>query len=172
MISMIFETARLLVRQYDLDDAEDFYHLNSDPDVMKYIRTPKTRPQAFQFLQENIEYYQAFPVYGRWALIEKSNKAFIGSFMLRPSTVVTDQIELGYAMFKNFWGNGYATESVKGGLDYGFRLLQLASVIAITQTENIRSQKVLLKCGFAQLENIQDNGRTVSFFSIDNNSHD
>jgi ribosomal-protein-alanine N-acetyltransferase len=168
---MIFQTARLLVRQYYFDDAENFYLLNSDPDVMKYIRTPKTRQQAFQFLQENIEYYKKFPVYGRWALIEKSKQQFIGSFMIRPSTTVTNEIELGYALFKNYWGNGYATESVKGGLDIAFRQLQLPSVIAITQTENISSQKVLLKCGFTQLENINDNGRIVSFFSIQNNFH-
>ncbi|HSZ87398.1 MAG TPA: GNAT family N-acetyltransferase [Puia sp.] len=168
---MIFETARLLVRQYNLDDAENFYLLNSDADVMKYIRTPKTRQQAFQFLQENIQYYNEFPVYGRWALIEKLNQQFIGSFMLRPSTAVNDKIELGYAMFKNHWGKGYATESVKGGLDFAFRHLLLPDVIAITQTENISSQKVLLKCGFIQHENINDNGRMVNFFSIQNNFH-
>lgn len=171
MISMIFETARLLVRQYNFDDAENFYLLNSDKDVMKYIRTPKTRQQAFQFLQENIEYYNDFPLYGRWALIEKSNQEFIGSFMIRPSTAVTNEIELGYAMFKNYWGKGYATESVKGGLDIAFRQLKLPSIIAITQTENISSQKVLLKCGFTQLENINDNGRIVNFFSIKNDFH-
>jgi [ribosomal protein S5]-alanine N-acetyltransferase len=138
---------------------------------MKYIRTPKTRQQASQFLWENIEYYKEFPAYGRWALIEKSNYQFIGSFMLRPSTVVANKIELGYAMFKNYWGKGYATESVKGGLDFAFRQLQLPDVIAITQTENISSQKVLLKCGFSQLENINDNGRVVNFFSIQNKFH-
>jgi ribosomal-protein-alanine N-acetyltransferase len=168
---MIFETERLVVRQYNFEDAENFYLLNSDPNVMKYIRTPKTRQQAFQFLQENIEYYKEFPVYGRWALIEKASQQFIGSFMIRPSAAVNGKIELGYAMFKNYWGKGYATESVKGGLDFAFRQLQLPSVIAITQTENISSQKVLLKCGFTQLENINDNGRIVNFFSIQNNLH-
>lgn len=168
---MIFETARLLVRQYNFDDAENFYLLNSDADVMKYIRTPKTRQQAFKFLQENIEYYKEFPVYGRWALIEKSSQQFIGSFMIRQSTAVNNEIELGYALFKNYWGKGYATESVKGGLDVAFRQLKLPSVVAITQIENISSQKVLLKSGFTQLENINDNGRIVSFFSIQNNFH-
>jgi RimJ/RimL family protein N-acetyltransferase len=168
---MIFETERLLVRQYDFNDAENFYLLNSDTDVMKYIRTPKTRQQAIQFLQENIDYYNKFPMYGRWALIEKATQQFIGSFMIRPSTAVNNEIELGYAMFKNYWGKGYATESVKGGLDFVFRQLKLPSVIAITQIENTSSQKVLLKCGFTQLENIDDKGKIVNFFSIQNNVH-
>ena len=171
MISMIFETARLWVRRYDIDDAEDFYRLNSDAAVMKYIRTPKTRQQAFQFLQENVDYYKDFPSYGRWALMEKSDQQFIGSFMLRPSAVVQDKMELGYAMFTQFWGKGYATEAVNGGLGYAFRDLRLPDVIAITQNENISSQKVLLKCGFTRSENINDHGRTVSFFSIQNIFH-
>jgi ribosomal-protein-alanine N-acetyltransferase len=168
---MIFQTQRLLVRQYTLADQENFYRLNSDEDVMKYIRRPKTRKEAYQFLLENIEYYKEFPVYGRWALIEKSTQDFIGSFMIRPSTAVDHRIELGYAMFKENWGNGYATESVKGGLNFAFEQLQLSSLIAITQTENMASQKVLLKCGFRQLKNINDNGKMVNLFSIENKLH-
>src|SRR5580658_9647640 len=98
MKNMIFETHRLLVRRYTLDDAEDFYRLNSDEIVMKFIRSPKTRQEAFEFLLENIEYYLAFPAYGRWAMIEKSTQQFIGSFMIRPSAIVNDKVELGYAM--------------------------------------------------------------------------
>ena len=165
---MIFETPRLLVRQYSIDDAENFYLLNSNPDVIKYIRPAKTKEEAFQFLQENIAYYKEFPVYGRWALLEKSNVLFIGSFMIRPSTAIAGEIELGYSFFKEHWGNGYASESVKGGLEYAFTQLKLSSVIAITQVENIASQKVLLKSGFGQLEDIYDNGRMVNLFSIKN----
>jgi len=168
---MIFETPRLLVRQYTIDDAENFYRLNSDPDVIKYIRPAKTKEEAFQFLQENIDYYKEFPAYGRWATIEKSNDLFIGSFMLRPSATVAGEIELGYSFFKNFWGKGYASESVKGGLEYAFSQLKLSSLIAITQTENIASQKVLLKSGFTQLEDIDDKGRIVNLFSIKNVLH-
>ncbi len=169
---MIFETSRLLVRQYTIDDAENFFVLNSDPDVIKYIRPAKTRQQAFQFLQENIEYYKEFPAYGRWATLEKSNDLFIGSFMLRPSTVVSGEVELGYSFLKNFWGKGYASESVKGGLEYAFSRLKLSSLVAITQVENIASQKVLLKSGFTQLEDINDKGRIVNLFSIKNILHD
>ena len=91
--------------------------------------------------------------------------------MLRPSTAVENKIELGYAMFKPYWGKGYASESVKGGLDYAFRHLHLPWIIAITQTGNIASQSVLLKCGFVQEENINDKGRMVNLFSIENKIH-
>ena len=92
--------------------------------------------------------------------------------MLRPSTVVSGEVELGYSFLKNFWGKGYASESVKGGLEYAFSRLKLSSLVAITQVENIASQKVLLKSGFTQLEDINDKGRIVNSFSIKNILHD
>src|ERR1022692_1441415 len=152
---MIFETHRLLIRQYMMDDPENFYLLNSDEEVMRYIRPVQSKEDTFAFFLENVEYYKTFPLYGRWAMIEKSNKQFIGSFMLRPSTAIEGNIELGYAMFKNFWGNGFATESVQGGLGYAFDQLKL---------QNTASQKVLLKCGFARQKNIEDKGETVNLF--------
>ena len=36
----IFETERIRVRQFTLQDEEDFFKFNSDPQVMKYIRPP------------------------------------------------------------------------------------------------------------------------------------
>ena len=168
---MIFETQRLLIRQYEMIDFENFYLLNSDEDVMRYIRPVQSREKTLAFFNENIEYYKAFPAYGRWAMIEKSTEKFIGSFMLRPSTAINGEIELGYSMFKNFWGNGFATESVSGGLNYAFNTLKLKKIIAITQVENIASQKVLLKSGFIQQDNIDDNGRIVNLFRIINSSN-
>lgn len=161
---MIFETNRLLIRQYTMDDFDNFYLLNSDEEVMRYIRPVQNKENTLSFFRENVEYYKAFPHYGRWAMTEKSNRQFIGSFMLRPSTVLDGHIELGYSMFRNFWGNGFATESVHGGLAYAFDHLKLPAVIAITQLQNTASQKVLLKCGFVQEHNIDDKGETVHLF--------
>jgi [ribosomal protein S5]-alanine N-acetyltransferase len=166
---MIFETKRLLVRQYSIDDSEDFYLLNSDPVVMKYIRAPKTRQQSLQFLHENIEYYDQFLSYGRWALLEKNPEKFIGSFMLRPSISIPNKIELGYALLAQYWGKGYATESVKSGLQYAFKQLKIPLVVAITQPGNALSQNVLIKCGFIQQEDVVENGRIINLFSIENN---
>ncbi|HLX91344.1 MAG TPA: GNAT family N-acetyltransferase [Puia sp.] len=166
----IFETQRLVVRQLTEGDAENFYILNSDPEVMRYIRAPKTRIQATQFLLDNIDYYEDFPVFGRWALVEKANNQFIGSFMLRPSVLIENRTELGYAMFRHRWGQGFATESVKGGLEYAFGTLKLPSVIAITQKDNMASKKVLLKSGFTQIDNVKDQGRIVNLFSLSNES--
>ena len=47
---MILQSERLYVRRYTLDDEEAFYRLNSDEEIMRYIRPPKDREQSKQFL--------------------------------------------------------------------------------------------------------------------------
>jgi ribosomal-protein-alanine N-acetyltransferase len=169
---IIFETERLYARQFNTGDFDDIYSLNSDQDVMRYIRSPQNKDETRQFLEENIHYYIESPQFGRWALIEKTTELFTGSFMLRPSPIVTGSIEMGYAFLKPFWGKGYATEMVKSGLIYAFSELQIPIIIAITHPENSASQKVLLKSKFNPAGDFIENGRTVNLFQIKNPSHD
>ena len=169
---MIFETERLLIRQYETNDFENFYTLYSDEDVMRYIRPVQSKEKTFASFNDHLAYYKLFPVYGIWAMIEKSNNQFLGTFMLKHSITAEGNIELGYSLLKIFWGNGFATEAVAGGLNYGFNTLKLETIIAITQMENIASKKVLIKSGFIQQENFDDKGRMVNFFRITNANND
>ena len=165
---MVFETPRLLVRRFAMTDIEDFYHFNSDEEVMRYIRSPLNWDDAYHFLQQNIEIYREHPGFGRWAVFEKKKMQFLGSFMLRPSDSLKGEIEMGYALFKPFWGKGYATELVENGLLYAFSQMHIISVIAITHLENESSKKVLLKSGFLPLPDFDLNERMVCLFAIKN----
>ena len=160
----IFETERIRVRQFTLQDEEDFFKFNSDPQVMKYIRPPLTRQKAHSFLIENLDYYAPHPQFGRWAMIEKSSGEFLGTFMLKHS-INLNEIELGYALFTPFWGKGFATESVLGGLQYAFEGLGLNSVIALTLPGNVPSQKVLIKAGFNFQQEFWQEGQLLHLFS-------
>ena len=42
-MKIIFETERLKLRDLDISDADDFYKLNSDPDVIKFISVKKLK---------------------------------------------------------------------------------------------------------------------------------
>ena len=61
----IFETERLLVRTYSEGDQEDFFLLNGNEDVMRYIRPVKSREECDEFLLEVIAYSRAEEIYGR-----------------------------------------------------------------------------------------------------------
>ena len=166
---IIFETSRLIVRRYDATDMEDFYLLNSDPDVMRYIRQPKTFEEANQFLLENIAFYDNHPQYGRFAVNEKSTGNFAGSFAIIPLNK-ENRWQVGYALMKPYWGKGYATEMVKTSLDYCFIDCDLDYLAGVTEVKNEDSQKVLLKCGFTYEKTYLENGRDLKLFGLHRSS--
>ena len=146
---IIFETERLLVRPYTQADTNNFFLLNSDEEIVRYIRPAKTREESDQFFEEVINYSAQNPLYGRWAVDDKQTNVFVGSFAVIPIEK-TARMQLGYALLKSNWGKGYATELTTAGLNYVFTKTALEEIYAITETLNIASQKVLLKAGFIQ----------------------
>jgi len=145
---IIFETERLIVRQYDFEiDAENFFLLNGDDDVMRYIRATKTKEECDVFLKKAIDAYKINPLIGRWAADEKATGRFVGSFAIIPIEG-SDDIQLGYALLKENWGKGFASELTKSGLDYYFKNTNADHIYAIAERDNIASHKVLLKNGF------------------------
>ena len=162
----IFETSRLIVKRYTAADVENFFLLNNNTDVQRYIRPVKNREQSEVFLQENLRYYDAFPAYGRWAVYEKNGGAFIGSFAII-HVEKTLRMQLGYAIMPTFWGRGYATELTKGGLLYTFTQTPLQIIYGYTEKENTVSQQVLLKAGFVQLGIELDGEKELVYFCFE-----
>ncbi|MFC0772922.1 GNAT family N-acetyltransferase [Terrimonas alba] len=160
---ILFETERLIVRHYTKADADDFFLLNGDEEVVRYIRPAKTREEADQFLIEVLQYAEDFPLYGRWAVNEKETGNFVGSFALIPIEK-TDKMQLGYALLKSNWGKGYATELTHAGLAYVFSKTGLEEIYAVTEVANTASQKVLVKAGFAPFDETEEGGKKLSRF--------
>ncbi|MBL0134667.1 MAG: GNAT family N-acetyltransferase [Chitinophagaceae bacterium] len=159
----IFETFRLLVRTQAITDAEHYFRIHGDPEVVKYIRAAKTKEQCFEFLQQHIELNKTLFPLGRFLVDEKATSEFVGSFVIIPIEN-TDQFQLGYALTKQHWGKGYATELVKAGLQYISSNTPLNKIYAITESANASSQHVLLKCGFIFEEEYLDHETLLKKF--------
>ena len=145
---IIFETDRLIVRQYDFEtDTENFYLLNGDEEVMRYIRATKSKEECDVFLKKAIESYKVNPLMGRWAADEKATGKFVGSFAIIPIEGSED-IQLGYAFLKENWGKGFASELTKAGLEYYFKNTNVDHIYAIAEKGNVASHNVLFKNGF------------------------
>jgi ribosomal-protein-alanine N-acetyltransferase len=162
---LLFSTERLIVRRYTSDDAENFFSLNGDEEIMRYIRPAQNREESETFLIENIEFYNQYPQMGRWAVDEKETGKFVGSFAII-FIPKTDLIQLGYSLKKEEWGKGYATELSRAGLKYVFEEMKLPLIYAITEAENIASQKVLLKAGFREESRYNEGDKAVVRFII------
>ena len=164
--NIIFETVRLIVKQYVFEtDAENFFLINGDEEVMRYIRAPKSREECDEFLKQNIESYKINPLMGRWAVHEKISGKYIGSFAYIP-VEGSENTQLGYAILKEHWGKGFATELTKEGIKYVFSKTDLDEVYGLTQSQNIDSQKVLLKARFKLQKTYREGDNEVSSFVI------
>jgi RimJ/RimL family protein N-acetyltransferase len=105
----IIETKRCYLRELTVADAQHFYDLNADAEVIKY-----TGDKAFGNVMEAksfLENYNQYELngYGRWAVIEKYNNEFIGWCGLKYSPNL-NEVDLGFRFFKKYWNLGYATE--------------------------------------------------------------
>jgi len=161
----ILQSNRLYVRRYTFDDADMFYALNGDPELMQHIRPIMNYEQSTRFLEENIQFYETHPTLGRWALVSKSDHQVVGSLSLLP-LANTGDVHIGYVLFKPFWGMGFAAEIVRSGIEYAFQELQLKTLTAVTYSENEASQKVLLKNGFYFERTFNEGGKESRIYRL------
>ena len=142
----MLETERLTLRKLKKSDVDDIFKMRSDADLMRYIREPQTeRRESFEWIRM---------ISGRWdaeklgfcGVIEKETQKFVGWCGLW-RLKETNEIEVGYAIQKNFWGKGYATEAARKFLEYGFEELGLERIVAVAYPENEPSQNVMKRLG-------------------------
>jgi RimJ/RimL family protein N-acetyltransferase len=145
-MNVIIETDRLLLRTFTIDDAPLLYELNLDPEVIRYTYDPiKDIEQAKRVMEETIIPQYALYDHGRWAVHLKTDLKFIGWCGLK-FIPQRNEIDLGYRLAKNFWGNGYATEAAFACIKYGFDKLNLHRIVGRAIPENTGSISVLQKC--------------------------
>lgn len=165
MSTIIFETERLLVRQIDLADLDAMYAVYSDAEAMRWVGEgePIKREQCEQWILVTQQNY-ASRGYGMFALLERdSGKIFGFCGLVHPGGQAEPEIK--YALRREFWGKGFATEAVSAMLPYGASSFGLTEIIATTAPENTASHRVLTKSGmqFGELRQDED-GEFNQFF--------
>jgi RimJ/RimL family protein N-acetyltransferase len=65
----------------------------------------------------------------------------------RPFRAHAHWLEIGWALRRPFWGQGYASELGRAGLSYAFATLDMRAVVSCTDAENERSRAVMGRIG-------------------------
>lgn len=150
---MHLETERLILRKFEEADAERMFLMDSHPEVMKYIGIPPLSDirETEKIIAMILQQYKDHGV-GRLAMIEKKSNLLIGWSGLK---LLTQEVngyknvfDLGYRLLPEYWGKGYASESAKASLDFGFNGLKIDIIYAHAHSENHASNHVLRKLGF------------------------
>ncbi len=168
-MKIILETDRLLLRELNVEDAENFYNLNLNPNVIKYTGDAafKSVEEARLFLENYHEYKRNG--YGRWAVIHKETNQFIGWCGLKFDPV-ENETDIGFRFFETMWNRGYATESAIACLEYGFETLNLKRIIGRAMKENSASIQVLKKIGLEYERDTVFEGQYAVIYKIEKNS--
>lgn len=56
-------------------------------------------------------------------------------------------LEIGWALRREFWGHGYASEIGRAGLAFAFDILEVKAVVSCTDPHNVRSRAVMERIG-------------------------
>jgi RimJ/RimL family protein N-acetyltransferase len=166
-MTVILETDRLILRQFVMDDVQDFFRLVSDPDVTRHTGDGvKSLDEARKGLEGRVLRDYQVHGYGRWAAVDKTTGRVIGFAGLKYLDDVSE-VDLGYRFFKEHWGKGLATEASRAVLAYGLGELRLRRIIGIAEVENRASIRVLEKVGFTFERFTNHLGNEVAWYAIE-----
>lgn len=155
-------TGRLVLRTFREDDAAALFDLHSRVEVQRWIGDgrPMTDPAAARaslVRRRDVPYPEPM---GIWAIDLEDR--FVGTLLLKPIPVsgtplaadprdpdlalASDEVEIGWHLHPDVWGQGLATEAGTRVLDHA-REHELAHVVAVTHPDNLPSQRVAGRLG-------------------------
>jgi RimJ/RimL family protein N-acetyltransferase len=169
-MKIVFQSPRLLFREFTVDDVQLLFDLNSNPNVIRYVHEPPPTVENTTAALQNIILPQ-YKLYGhgRWAVHLEATNEFIGWCGLKYIKGL-DEIDLGYRFKEEYWGKGYASEAAQATIDYGFNTLQLKRIIAKALPGNIGSLRVMEKCGMRYIGTRIEDGLVLKAYEVSRES--
>jgi [ribosomal protein S5]-alanine N-acetyltransferase len=146
--ALILETKRLRLRKFRPEDTRALTRVLSDPQAMKFYPAPFDEDGVQDWISRNLRRYQDHG-HGLWAMVVKSTGELIGDCgCVLQEVDGTREVEIGYHVRRDMWGQGFATEAAAACTEYAFQRLAVARVISMIRPENVPSRRVAEKNGF------------------------
>jgi RimJ/RimL family protein N-acetyltransferase len=148
----VITTCRLVVRAWRLDEADRFFDIYRRPEVVGWLGGEPMQDcgEAIAMIERNHARLAADPRFGSWAVIDRSSGVAVGSVILKALPDGGGEVEIGWQLHPDSWGNGFASEAALAVLDRGFAE-GLPEVWAVTDLDNARSVAVCRRIGMRLL---------------------
>lgn len=146
---------KLRLRSLNLNDAQQLYEIYSDTDAMKYraSKAMKTIENAKEFIQNQRKTNGNILTIRKGVELLKEGE-IIGSCMVRVDQRKKNELEIGYSIGRQYWGQGFGTEIVKLLVkNIRNNKKEISNIIAWCHKENIASILILNRNGFVQDKN-------------------
>jgi RimJ/RimL family protein N-acetyltransferase len=141
-------TERLVLRGWRESDLAPWAAMNADPQVRQFLGPLLTAEQAGAWavnFQDDLDR----DGFGFWALEVRASGEFIGFTGLHTldDDLPLTGVDVAWRLARPAWGHGYATEAALAALQYGFEIVGLPEIVALTAARNQRSQAVMRRIG-------------------------
>ncbi|WP_035445414.1 GNAT family N-acetyltransferase [Atopococcus tabaci] len=159
----MFETKRCSIHAFKESDSAEVKKLYLNHEVRKYLGGIR-KEEAVEAVLDDMLHSSEDSYY--WVVREKHTDYFIGLISIDPHHDGT-YVEISYQFLPDWWGRGYATETVGFILRVAFTELNLSKVIAETQTANVSSRKLLERLGMKLERTTTRFGAEQAIYSIE-----
>ena len=142
------ETSRLILRPFELTEAEEAFAWFGDPVVMRFTLTgPDTSIGQTKTRLAKYQEHQIAHGFSKWVIGDRSTGRSIGDSGLLE---LQDYgwVDLGFRLAQPYWGKGLATEAAKAWVRVAFDELSLDRLTALVHPENAASIRVVAKLRF------------------------
>lgn len=148
-VMRLIRTKRLVLRNYTIEDFENFYRLKSNNIVWKYsmFHPVSDMERAKDDLQELIKKRKSGD-FMHMAVFDNSTHEYIGECGIVDFNERMHRGILECHLLPQYWNKGYGTEIVNGILKYSFNVKKMKRIEVRIFEQNKASSKVLTKCGF------------------------
>ncbi|MBK7849595.1 MAG: GNAT family N-acetyltransferase [Bacteroidetes bacterium] len=152
------KTERLVLRRILMEDAQALFEMRSDERVMQFLDRPRAKSIAdaenlIRLIDHDIENNIGIT----WGVSLTGTSRLIGTMGFWNITKAHFRAEIGYLLHPDFQGKGLMMEAAKKTIDFGFREMELHSIEANINPNNLRSAKMLEKCGFVKEAHFREN---------------
>ena len=138
------ETGRLLLRGLEMEDAEDIFEWVSDPQVTAYLFW-----RAHQSIEDSRDFiaWVTSDDFACWGVVLNESDKVIGNCFLHNVNFEHKRAEIAFNIGRNYWRQGYATETAQAIIQFGFEGWQLNRIEGTCMVENRASARVMEKVG-------------------------
>ena len=164
MAAGTFSTERLVARPWSAArDSEAAYQIYRSPQVTEYLASIPEPLRSPEQAGEEIESWSVpddDPAYGVWAVQPRGSEHPIGTVFVRPLPPAYSDVEIGWHLGADHWGNGYATEIGRAAAKHAFAH-GISEVYAVIRPGNTRSAAVARRLGMQYV------GRTEKYLGLE-----
>jgi ribosomal-protein-alanine N-acetyltransferase len=146
---------RVTLREFRVDDLDASMAVVGDPDVTRSLSfDARSRDDQAERLTADVARAQIEPRPDYYLAIADRDDLLIG--FVRIGFGRDRSGELGYAVRRDNWGKGNATEAASLMIEFGFNTLRLHRIQAACGPENFASQRLLARLRFVPEGRIRD----------------